>query len=136
MEMNACNLETISQTNQPVQCNTILDFSKITTQRLRKYVKIVVVDVYKYIGTTYDEHTFDIGDEEGANFVIMEFIKHNECSPELVFQVGICNDTECTAWCSSGTPTCKHRLAEIVYNDDYTYIRGYSETAYKINIVL
>ena len=120
----------------PAQENTILDFSKIKTRRERKYVKIVIVDVYKYIGTTYNEHTFDINDEESANTVISEFIKYNEESPDLVFQVGVCDDQECIMWCSGASPTCKHRLAAIDYSDDYTYIRGYSETAYKITIVL
>ena len=139
-ETNTIEYKTDNQTKyiNPVYSrdNTILEFKKINIKSERKIVQITVIEVYKYIGSTYNEYTFDIIDEEGANFVIREFITYNENSPDLVFKVGVCDDPECIELCGGASPTCEHRLAAFDYTDDYTYIRAYSETAYKIKIYL
>jgi len=111
--------------------NIIFDFKKIITKPARKYVEITIVELYKYD----DEHTFDIENEGDAHRVIKDFIVNKEKSPELVFQVGFCENPRCVKWLESDD-CCKHRLARFDYDDDYTYIIGYSETIYRIKIIL
>ena len=111
--------------------NIIFDFKKIITKPARKYVEITIVELYKYD----DEHTFDIENEIDAYRIIKEFIVKKEKSPELVFQVGFCENPRCVKWLESDD-CCKHRLAGFDYDDDYTYIIGYSETIYRIKIIL
>ena len=108
--------------------NIIFDFKKIITKPARKYVEITIVEYD-------DEHTFDIENEGDAHRVIKEFIVKKEKSPELVFQVGFCENPRCVKWLESDD-CCKHRLAGFDYDDDYTYIIGYSETIYRIKIIL
>ena len=88
----------------------------------------------------YDEHTFDIENEADAHRIIKEFIVSKENSPELIFQVGCCENPSCIKWCRGNElpadACCKHRLASFKYETDYTYIEGYSDTTYKIQIVL
>jgi len=108
--------------------NIIFDFKKIITKPARKYVEITIVEYG-------DEHTFDIENEGDAHRVIKEFIVKKEKSPELVFQVGFCENPRCVKWLESDD-CCKHRLAGFDYDDDYTYIIGYSETIYRIKIIL
>ena len=112
--------------------NIIFDFKKIITKPARKYVEITIVELYKYD----DEHTFDIENEADAYRIIKDFIVNKEKSPELVFQVGYCENPRCVKWLESET-CCKHRLASFKYEEsDYTYIEGYSETIYRIKIIL
>ena len=111
--------------------NIIFDFKKIITKPARKYVEITIVELYKYD----DEHTFDIENEADAYRIIKDFIVNKEKSPELVFQVGFCENPRCVKWLESDD-CCKHRLAGFDYDDDYTYIIGYSETIYRIKIIL
>ncbi len=112
--------------------NIIFDFKKIITKPARKYVEITIVELYKYD----DEHTFDIENEADAYRIIKDFIVNKEKSPELVFQVGFCKNPRCVKWLESET-CCKHRLASFKYEEsDYTYIEGYSETIYRIKIIL
>ena len=114
--------------------NIIFDFKKIITKPARKYVEITIVDEHKYD----DEHTFDIENEADAYRIIKDFIVNKEKSPELVFQVGYCEKPHCV----KGTyrciyACCKHRIASFKYEEsDYTYIEGYSETIYRIKIIL
>ena len=75
--------------------NIIFDFKKIITKPARKYVEITIVDLYKYGHPTYDEHTFDIENEADAYRIIKDFIVNKEKSPELVFQVGCCENHHC-----------------------------------------
>ena len=65
--------------------NIIFDFKKIITKPARKYVEITIIDLYKYTSPMYDEHMFDIENEEDAHRIIKEFIINKEKSPELVF---------------------------------------------------
>ena len=115
--------------------NIIFDFMKITTKPARKYVRIFIIDKYTYSSPTYDEHTFDIMNEEDAHRIIKEFIVNKEKSPELVFRVGFCKNPHCVKWLEEDT-CCRHRIASFNYDDDYTYITGYSDITYKIQIVL
>jgi hypothetical protein len=115
--------------------NIIFDFKTIITKPSRKYVEITITDLYSYAYPTYDEHTFDIENEADAHRIIKEFIVKKEKSPELVFQVGFCENPRCVKWLESDD-CCKHRLAGFDYDDDYTYIIGYSDTTYRIKIVL
>ena len=113
--------------------NIIFDFKKIITKPARKYVEITIIDLYKYD----DEHTFDIMNEEDAHRIIKDFIVNKEKSPELVFQVGCCENPHCIKWCNDLPDTCcKHRIASFKYEEDYTYIEGYSDTTYRIKIIL
>jgi hypothetical protein len=98
-------------------------------------VRIIIENIHKYGHPTYDEHTFDIENEIDAYRIIKEFIVKKEKSPELVFQVGFCENPRCVKWLESDD-CCKHRLAGFDYDDDYTYIIGYSETIYRIKIIL
>ena len=117
--------------------NIIFDFKKIITKPARKYVEITIVDLYKYEYPMYDEHTFDIMNEEDAHRIIKEFIVNKEKSPELIFQVGFCENPRCIEWCYDLPDTCcKHRIASFKYEEDYTYIEGYSDTTYRIKIIL
>ena len=117
--------------------NIIFDFKKIITKPARKYVEINIVDLYKYASPMYDEHTFDIINEEDAHRIIKDFIVNKEQSPELVFQVGYCENPHCIKWCNVLPDTCcKHRIASFEYEEDYTYIVGYSDTTYRIKIIL
>ena len=115
--------------------NIRFDFITIVTKPARKYVQIFIIDKYTYSCPTYDEHTFDIENEIDAYRIIKEFIVKKEKSPELVFQVGFCENPRCVKWLESDD-CCKHRLAGFDYDDDYTYIIGYSETIYRIKIIL
>jgi len=115
--------------------NIIFDFKKIITKPARKYVEITIIDLYKYAYPMYDEHTFDIMNEADAYRIIKDFIVNKEKSPELVFQVGFCENPYCVKWLEEDT-CCKHRIASFKYDEDYTYIEGYSETTYRIKIVL
>jgi hypothetical protein len=116
--------------------NIIFDFKKIITKPARKYVEITIIDLYKYASPMYDENTFDIMNEADAYRIIKDFIVNKEKSPELVFQVGFCKNPRCVKWLESET-CCKHRLASFKYEEsDYTYIEGYSETIYRIKIIL
>ena len=116
--------------------NIIFDFKKIITKPARKYVEITIIDLYKYSSPMYDEHTFDIMNEEDAHRIIKDFIVNKEKSPELVFQVGFC-ENHCIKWCNDLPDTCcKHRIASFKYEEDYTYIEGYSDTTYRIKIIL
>jgi hypothetical protein len=115
--------------------NIIFDFKKIITKPARKYVEITIIDLYKYAYPMYDEHTFDIMNEADAYRIIKDFIVNKEKSPELVFQVGFCENTYCVKWLEEDT-CCKHRIASFKYEEDYTYIEGYSDTTYRIKIVL
>ena len=117
--------------------NIIFDFKKIITKPARKYVEITIVeydDEHKYD----DEHTFDIENEADAYRIIKDFIVNKEKSPELVFQVGYCEKPHCVKGnyrCIYAC--CKHRIASFKYEEsDYTYIEGYSETIYRIKIIL
>lgn len=83
----------------------------------------------------YDEHTFDIENEEDAHRIIKEFIVNKEKSPELIFQVGYCENPRCVKWLEEDT-CCKHRIASFKHETDYTYIEGYSDTTYRIKIIL
>jgi hypothetical protein len=56
-------------------------------------VRIIIENIHKYGHPTYDEHTFDIENEEDAHRIIKEFIVKKEKSPELVFGVGFCKKT-------------------------------------------
>jgi hypothetical protein len=119
--------------------NIIFDFKKIITKPARKYVEITIVELYKYDDEhTFDEHTFDIENEADAYRIIKDFIVNKEKSPELVFQVGYCEKPYCVKWCYNlPDACCKHRLASFKYEEsDYTYIEGYSETIYRIKIIL
>jgi len=115
--------------------NIIFDFKKIITKPARKYVEITIIDLYKYAYPMYDEHTFDIMNEADAYRIIKDFIVNKEKSPELVFQVGFCKNPRCVKWLEEDT-CCKHRIASFKYDEDYTYIEGYSETTYRIKIIL
>ena len=60
--------------------NIIFDFKKIITKPVRKYVEINIVDLYnhvpsacapnRYASPMYDEHTFDIMNEEDAQLLL------------------------------------------------------------------
>ena len=115
--------------------NIIFDFKKIITKPARKYVEITIIALHKYESQMYDEHTFDIMNEEDARRIIKEFIVNKEKSPELVFQVGFCENPHCVKWLEEDT-CCKHRIASFKYDADYTYIDGYSDAEYKIKIIL
>ena len=115
--------------------NIMFDFITIVTKPARKYVRIIIENIHKYGHPTYDEHTFDIENEEDAHRIIKEFIVKKEKSPELVFGVGFCKNPRCVKWLESET-CCKHRIASFNYDEDYTYIIGYSDTIYKIQIIL
>ena len=127
--------------------NIIFDFKKIITKPVRKYVEINIVDLYNYASPMYDEHTFDIMNEEDAHRIIKEFIVNKEKSPELVFQVGFCEKPSCVKWCYNQRAgalsanylpdtCCKHRIASFKHETDYTSIEGYSDTTYRIKIIL
>ncbi len=118
--------------------NIIFDFKKIITKPARKYVEITIVELYKYDDENTDEHTFDIENEADAYRIIKDFIVNKEKSPELVFQVGFCEKPHCFKGCYNlPDACCKHRLASFKYEEsDYTYIEGYSETIYRIKIIL
>jgi hypothetical protein len=73
--------------------------------------------------------------EADAYRIIKDFIVNKEKSPELVFQVGFCENPYCVKWLEEDT-CCKHRIASFKYEEDYTYIEGYSDTTYRIKIVL
>ena len=67
--------------------------------------------------------------------------KHNcQVCPELVFQVGVCENPYCIDSCNPNhycaTDTCPHRLVSFEYEAEYTYIEVYGGTVYKIRIVL
>ena len=113
--------------------NIMFDFITIVTKPARKYVWIIIENIHKYGHPTYDEHTFDIENEIDACRIIKEFIANKENSSELVFGVGVCKIPNCKRLFDT---CCKHRIAGFDYDDDYTYIIGYSETTYKIQIVL
>ena len=113
--------------------NMIFDFKKIITKPARKYVEITIIDLYNYSSPMYDEHTFDIINEEDAHRIIKDFIVNKEKSPELVFQVGCCENPHCIKY---RFICCKHRIASFKYEEDYTYIEGYSDTTYRIKIIL
>jgi hypothetical protein len=111
----------------------IFDFKKIITKPARKYVEITIVELYKYD----DKHTFDIENEADAHRVIKDFIVNKEKSPELVFQVGYCENPRCVkGYYNLPDVCCKHRIASFKYETDYTYIEGYSDTIYRIKIIL
>ena len=113
------------------------DFKKMATTPARKYVEITVIDLYTYMFPKYEEYTFDIENEADAHRIIKEFIVNKEKSPELVFQVGFCENPRCLKWCNDLPDTCcKHRIASFEYEEDYTYIVGYSDTTYRIKIIL
>ena len=97
-------------------------------------MEITIVDLNNYASPNY-EYKFDIENEEDAHRIIKEFIVKKEKSPELVFQVGFCENPRCVKWLDVETG-CKHRLASFKYETDYTHIEGYSDTTYKIQIVL
>jgi len=118
---------------QPTPDNIIFDFITIVTKPARKYVRIIIENIHKYGHPTYDEHTFDIENEADAHRIIKEFIVKKEKSPELMFEVGVCKIPNCKRFFDT---CCKHRIAGFDYDDDYTYIIGYSKTTYKIQIVL
>ena len=113
--------------------NIMFDFITIVTKPARKYVRIIIENIHKYGHPTYDEHAFDIENEIGACRIIKEFIANKENSSDLVFGVGVCKIPNCKRLFDT---CCKHRIAGFDYDDDYTYIIGYSETTYKIQIVL
>ena len=115
--------------------NIMFDFITIVIKPARKYVRIIIENIHKYGHPTYDEHTFDIENEEDAHRIIKAFIVKKEKSPELVFGVGFCKNPRCVKWLESET-CCKHRIASFNYDEDYTYIIGYSDTIYKIQIIL
>ena len=142
-EINIC----VPAENVPNHDNIIFDFKKIITKPARKYVEITIIDLYNYSSPMYDEHTFDIMNEEDAHRIIKDFIVNKEKSPELVFQVGCCENPYCVKWYSPLTgllsggndipdTCCKHRIASFKYEEDYTYIEGYSDTTYRIKIIL
>ena len=117
--------------------NIIFDFKKIITKPARKYVEITIIDLYNYSSPMYDEHTFDIINEEDAHRIIKDFIINKEKSPELVFQVGFCENPYCVKRCYDLPDIyCKHWIASFKYEEDYTYIEGYSDTTYRIKIIL
>jgi len=131
--------------------NIIFDFKKIITKPARKYVEITIVELYKYIDENTDQHTFekyidenthqhtfDIENEADAYRIIKDFIVNKEKSPELVFQVGYCEKPHCVkGYYNLPDACCKHRIASFKYEEsDYTYIEGYSETIYRIKIIL
>ena len=110
--------------------NIIFDFKKIITKPARKYVEITIVEYD-------DEHTFDIENEADAYRIIKDFIVNKEKSPELVFQVGYCENPRCVkGYYNLPDVCCKHRIASFNYETDYTYIEGYSDTTYRIKIIL
>jgi hypothetical protein len=119
----------------PIPDNIIFDFNKIITKPARKYVEITIVELYKYDDEHTDKHTFDIENEADAHRIIKEFIVNKEKSPELVFQCGFCENPHCVKWLDAET-CCKHRIASFNYDADYTYIVGYSDISYKIQIIL
>jgi hypothetical protein len=112
--------------------NIMFDFITIVTKPALKYVRIIIENIHKYGHPTYDEQTFDIENEIDAYRIIKEFIANKENSSELVFGVGVCKIPNCKKF----DTCCKHRIAGFDYDDDYTYIIGYSKTTYKIQIVL
>ncbi len=135
-EINICvPAESIKQPNPD---NIIFDFKKIITKPARKYVEITIVELYKYDDENTDEHTFDIENEADAYRIIKEFIVKKEKSPELVFQVGFCEKPRCVkGYYNLPDNCCKHRIASFKYEEsDYTYIEGYSDTIYRIKIIL
>jgi hypothetical protein len=118
---------------QPNPDNIIFNFKKIITKPARKYVEITIVELYKYD----DEHTFDIENEADAYRIIKDFIVNKEKSPELVFQVGFCENPRCVKrYYNLPDVCCKHRIASFKHETDYTYIEGYSDTIYRIKIIL
>jgi hypothetical protein len=117
--------------------NIIFDFKKIITKPAQKYVEITIVDLYTYAYPMYDKHTFDIENEADAYRIIKEFIVNKEKSPELVFQVGFCENPHCVkGYYNLPDVCCKHRIASFNYDDDYTHIVGYSDILYRIQIIL
>ena len=117
--------------------NIIFDFKKIITKPARKYVEITIVELYKYDDENTDEHTFDIMNEADAHRIIKEFIVNKEKSPELIFQLGFCENPRCLMWRDElPDDCCKHRIASFNYDADYTYITGYSGITYNIKIIL
>ena len=118
-----------------MESNMIFDFKKTNTKPARKYVEITITDLYSYASPVCDEYTFDIENEADAYRIIKEFIVNKEKSPELVFQVGFCKNPRCVKWLEVDT-CCKHRIASFNYDDDYTHIVGYSDTIYRIQIIL
>ena len=100
-------------------------------------MEITVVELYKYDDENTDEHTFDIENEADAYRIIKEFIVNKEKSPELVFQVGFCEKPHCVkGYYNLPDTCCKHRLVSFKHETDYTYIEGYSDTIYRIKIIL
>ena len=118
-----------------MESDMTFDFKKITIKPARKYVKITVSDLYTYDHPVYNKYEFDIENEADAHRIIKEFIVNKENSPELVFEVGFCENPRCVKWLDAET-CCKHRIASFNYDTDYTYITGYSDITYKIQIVL
>ena len=123
--------ETIEQLNPD---NIIFDFKKIITKPVRQYVAIIIVKLYKYD----DEYRFDIENKKDAYPIIKDFIVNKENSTELVFQVGFCEKPLCVKGCYNLPDfCCTHRIASFKYEEnDYTYIEGYSDTIYRIKIIL
>ena len=118
-----------------MESDMTFDFKKITIKPARKYVKITVSDLYTYDHPVYNKYEFDIENEADAHRIIKEFIVNKENSSELVFQVGFCEKPHCVKWLEEDT-CCKHRIASFKYDADYTYIDGYSDTIYRIKIIL
>ena len=130
--------ESIEHPVELIPNNIIFDFKKIITKPARKYVEITIVELYKYDDENTDEHTFDIENETDAYRIIKDFIVNKEKSPELVFQVGYCEKPLCVkGYYNLPDVCCKHRIASFNYEEsDYTYIEGYSDTIYRIKIIL
>ena len=112
--------------------NIIFDFNKINITFPRKYVHIIIIK------DDVNEYKFDIENEADAYRIIKDFIVNKEKSPELVFQVGYCENPRCVkGYYNLPDVCCKHRIASFKYEEsDYTYIEGYSETIYRIKIIL
>ena len=123
--------------NQGADGANIFDFKKLATTPAQKYLEITVIDLYTYMFPKYEEYTFDIENEADAHRKIKEFISKNEQSPDLVFQLGFCENPRCLKWRDELQDSCcKHRIDSFKYDADYTYIEGYYEVKYKIKIVL
>ena len=114
--------------------NIIFDFNKINITFPRKYVHIIIIK------DDVNEYKFDIENKTDAHHIIKDFIINKEECPELVFQVGVCENPSCVELCNPNhycaPDTCPHRLVSFEYHVEYTYIEVYGGTLYKIKIVL
>ena len=113
----------------------IFKSGKIKNVSIKKK-KTVTQGSFDYVNTTnFSEKSFT-----KTKKIIKNYIIKREVCPELVFQVGICENPSCIDSCNPNhycaTDTCPHRLVSFEYEAEYTYIEVYGGTVYKIRIVL